>query len=82
MYILYIYIYVSIIYIYIYNIYIYIFLYTYTGIHILTGRQLRMTFFHKTMVAEKYFFPQMNNTSLQRVNYFLNVKMINHEQIK
>ena len=29
--------------------------------------QLRMTFFHKTMMAEKIFFLQMHNTILQRV---------------
>ena len=43
-------------------------------------RQLRMTFFHKIMVA-KFFFLQMHNTILQRVK-FLNLKIINLEKIK
>ena len=32
-----------------------------------TFRQLRMTFFHKIMVAEEVIFPQMHNTILQIV---------------
>ena len=40
-------------------------------------RQLRMYFFHKTMV-----FLQMHNTIWQRLKQFLNVKMINLEKFK
>ena len=45
-------------------------------------RQLRMTFFIKLWWQKKIIFLQMHNTILQRVKYFLNVKMINLEKIK
>ena len=40
-----------------------------------------MTFFHKIMAAE-VFFLQMHYANLQRVKYFLNVKIINPDKTK
>ena len=43
-------------------------------------RQLRMTFFHKIMVAEKNIFLPMHKTILQRVKKFEKSKNNNHSK--